>query len=370
MPDIWLDVDAAITVPVNLLSLTDDTDFKSREIAIAYNEAGMDLVWNFVTSAGIITQTAVTPTTSGVYDWTNSGDGMYKIEMPASGGGSTNNDTEGYGWFTGICTGVLPWRGPLIGFRAAELNDALVDGGDNLDVNITQWLGTAAATPTTAGVPTTALSSIGLDDILSTAVGMVEIAKSILDRVVTSHTTNNTLGKIIKGISEGWVADEGSVNDAEATTTSFISDLTQSIDSFFSDATVVFITGVLKGQSRLVSNYNGTTKTFSFDEAFTSAPVNETEFIVLAQHTHTITSITADIVAALNDPTTAAIAAAVASYDMGNGRTIEEALAFLRNKWSISGGILTVYDTDDTTVLWTASVSKTAGDPVSSVDPG
>ncbi|MDH5738732.1 MAG: hypothetical protein OEY77_00235 [Nitrospira sp.] len=143
MPDIYMDVDTALSeVPVNIFPLTDDTDFKTRETAVAYNASGMDLVWNFVASGGAFTQTAVTPTTGGVYDWTHQGDGMYTIEIPASGGGSINNDTEGYGWFTGLATGVLPWRGPIIGFRAAAINDALCDGGDNLDVNTVQFGGT------------------------------------------------------------------------------------------------------------------------------------------------------------------------------------------------------------------------------------
>lgn len=141
--DIWVDVDAAITVPVNLMPLIDDTDFKTREIGIVYNQAGMDLVWNFQTTAGVTSQVAVTPTTAGDYDWTHSGDGMYKIEIPASGGASINNDTEGFGWFSGICTGVLAWRGPVIGFRAAALNNALIDGGDILDVNPTELGGDA-----------------------------------------------------------------------------------------------------------------------------------------------------------------------------------------------------------------------------------
>lgn len=128
MPDLWMDVDTALSeVPVNIMPLLDDTDFKTRETAIAYNAAGMDLVWNFVTTGGAFTQTAVTPTTGGAYDWTHQGDGMYTIEIPASGGASINNDTEGFGWFTGVVTGVLPWRGPTIGFRAAGLNDALID---------------------------------------------------------------------------------------------------------------------------------------------------------------------------------------------------------------------------------------------------
>ena len=51
------------------------------------------------------------------------------------------------------------------------------------------------------------------------------------------------------------------------------------------------------------------------------------------------------------------------------GRTVKQALHFLRNKWSISAGTLTVTDTDDTTTSWTATVSTTAGNPVSTVDP-
>lgn len=51
------------------------------------------------------------------------------------------------------------------------------------------------------------------------------------------------------------------------------------------------------------------------------------------------------------------------------GRTVKQALHFLRNKWSIGGGTLTVTDTDDVTTSWTATVSTAAGNPVSTVDP-
>lgn len=127
--DIWMDVDTAIaSAPINIFPLTDDTDFKTREVALVYNQAGLDLVWNFVTTAGVMTQTAVTPTeTAGAYDWVNQGDGMYSVEIPATSGAGIKNDTEGHGWFTGYATGVLPWRGPIIGFRAAATNNSLID---------------------------------------------------------------------------------------------------------------------------------------------------------------------------------------------------------------------------------------------------
>jgi hypothetical protein len=45
------------------------------------------------------------------------------------------------------------------------------------------------------------------------------------------------------------------------------------------------------------------------------------------------------------------------------------ALRWLRNKWSISGGTLTVKKEDDTTDAWTGAVTQTAGDPTTAIDP-
>lgn len=156
MADIWMNVDAALSeVPVNLLPLIDDADFKTIEADVNYNAAGLSLIWHFVTTAGAYSQTAVTPTnTGGAYDWVEQGNGMFTIEIPASGGATINNDTEGFGWFTGVATGILPWRGPVIGFRAAALNDALIDGGDTLDVNTVSSAQIADSVPADGSLPT------------------------------------------------------------------------------------------------------------------------------------------------------------------------------------------------------------------------
>jgi hypothetical protein len=138
MSDFLYSVDTALAeVPVNILQLIDDTDFKTIEEAIAWNQAGMDLNWNFTDKDGNTTQTNVVPTTGGDYDWAHQGNGMYTIEMPASGGASANNDSEGFGWFSGVCDGVLPWRGPVIQFSPANVVDSLVDGTDKLEVDAT-----------------------------------------------------------------------------------------------------------------------------------------------------------------------------------------------------------------------------------------
>jgi hypothetical protein len=52
------------------------------------------------------------------------------------------------------------------------------------------------------------------------------------------------------------------------------------------------------------------------------------------------------------------------------GRTVTEALRFLRNKFAVVGTTLTVYREDDATVSWTATVGTTSGaDPITSSDP-
>lgn len=142
---IWMDVDIALSeVPVNTVPLTSDSDFKTVDEGIAYNESGMDLYWHFVKTDGTTTVTSVTPTTSGLHDWNHQDHGMYTLEIPASGG-TINNDTEGFGYFTGVADAVLPFRGPTIGFRAAALNNAMIDGGDYLDVNIVEISGDSTA---------------------------------------------------------------------------------------------------------------------------------------------------------------------------------------------------------------------------------
>lgn len=167
MSDLKMNINAALAaVPVNIFPLIDDTDFKTRETGVLYNQAGMDLVWNFITRAGDFVQTAVTPTTGGAYDWVNRGDAMYSIEIPATGGASINNNVEGYGWFTGICGGVLAWRGPVIYFGV--FNNEYQDGA--------VWIDTVNGVPGTVqyvnGLPTNPCNNFGPAFNLATNLGL------------------------------------------------------------------------------------------------------------------------------------------------------------------------------------------------------
>lgn len=216
MPAIWYDVDVALAeVPITISALIDDGDFKTREESVVYNQAGLDLVWNFTTTAGAMTQTAVTPTdTGGDYDWVNQGNGMYSIEIPASGGASINNDTEGFGWFTGFATGILPWVGPVCGFRAAALNNSLIDAGTTgllapttaartLDVTAT---GAAGIDWSNVENPTTALNlsatNIDVDQIVASVSGAVGSVTGAVGSVTgnVGGNVNGTVGSVVGAV--------------------------------------------------------------------------------------------------------------------------------------------------------------------------
>lgn len=82
---------------------------------------------------------------------------------------------------------------------------------------------------------------------------------------------------------EGAIA-VGTVNDASATTTSFIGSAGFSaVDDFYNGMSLVFTSGALANQVRRVNDYVGATKTFSFSVAFTSAPANGSSLIVLGR---------------------------------------------------------------------------------------
>jgi hypothetical protein len=192
--EMMLKVDTAVVVPVNLFPLLDDTDFKTRETAVAYNAAGMDLVWNFVTKAGATSQTAVTPTTGGVYDWAHTGDGMYNIEIPASGGASINNDTEGYGWFTGVATGVLPWRSPVFCFVVATTVDALLDASANLTTLLSPGTGTGQISLASGAVTAGTVSDKTGYALATAPPTLAQIEASTLAKETTAADAANAAG--------------------------------------------------------------------------------------------------------------------------------------------------------------------------------
>jgi hypothetical protein len=265
VPDLIMVVDTALPeVPVNLMPLLDSTDFVTRETAVAYNAAGMDLVWNFVTTEGAFTQTAVTPTTAGTYDWAHQGDGMYTIEIPDTGGASINNNALGFGWFTGVATGVLPWRGPTIQFSPANVVNSLVLGTDKLQVHadeITNGLITAAAIATGA-IDADAIADNAIDAgaIATGAITAAKFAAGAIDAAAIADNAIDagalaanaiTSAKIATGAITSSTFAAGAIN-AAAIAADAITDA-----KVASDVTIASVTGAVGSVTGAVGSVTG-----------------------------------------------------------------------------------------------------------------
>ena len=167
----------------------------------------------------------------------------------------------------------------------------------NLDATVSSRLapaGTLAAVTLVNGLANDVVDS----DALATS-AVTEIAGGAADQVwdeaVSDHNTSGSFGESLRQVNQGIVSAESTVNDASATTLSFVTNLTEASDDHYNDLTVVFTTGALTGQSRICTDYNGTTKTLTFDEAWTEAPADTDDFIILNIHNHTLTQISENV---------------------------------------------------------------------------
>ena len=138
------------------------------------------------------------------------------------------------------------------------------------------------------GAWTTATGFATAGDSMGLTAGAID---AILDEALVGHNVAGSIGKSIRQILEGTVSNESSVVDESATTTSFVTALTETIDNHYKDTSLVFIDGALKGQSRPIFGYDGTTKTITIDEAFTESPSNGDSFIIKTDHVHPISEI-------------------------------------------------------------------------------
>ena len=76
----------------------------------------------------------------------------------------------------------------------------------------------------------------------------------------------------------------GSVNDAAATTTSWIGDSGLSaVNDFYNKSLLIFTSGANEGIAEKIDDYVGATRTISMQNAFPSAPANTDTFVILGK---------------------------------------------------------------------------------------
>jgi len=121
------------------------------------------------------------------------------------------------------------------------------------------------------------------------------IVDGVWDEPLTGSTHNDptSAGRRLRQ-SSAWLSAEGKAVGTP-TNTSVQTDLTQTQSSFYVDQTMVFTSGSLAGEARIVTAYDGTTKTLTFDEPWVLAPSASDEFAIFSDHIHPISQVASGV---------------------------------------------------------------------------
>ena len=213
--------------------------------------------------------------------------GLHLVEIDTSNNTDTGFWASGSSYTVRLVTAktvaTYSVSGLLIGEFSIELQTADVRkiGGDGQSATDLKDFADAGYDPTTNTV------TAELDSAATAA--LVDL---IWDEPLTGATHNvaTSSGKRLRQTTAFQQID-ATVNDAAASTTTFITTLSSSVDNFYNDSMLVFTDGALAGQVRAIYDYIGATKTIILEEALTSAPVNGVAFAVVSLHIHPVSQI-------------------------------------------------------------------------------
>lgn len=196
---------------------------------------------------------------------------------------------------------ILPLRQDFVVIDTAIYDGLYADGATEIPANVTKWLGTAAATPTTAGVPevdlthiagaavSTTTAQLGVNVVqLSADATAADNAEAFFDGtgyagtnnvipLVTDITTKTGFRLSATGVDDVWdEATSGHVaagsfgavlptiraNTAQAgaATTITLDASASAVDDFYTNQMIHIVSGTGATQGRIISDYDGTTK--------------------------------------------------------------------------------------------------------------
>lgn len=233
--------------------------------------------------------------------------------------------------------------------------------GADIKVAVTHWVATAVATPTVNGVPEvdithwngTAIAGVdtaGYPKVtIKDGTGQGEIATTSgkVDGVILADTLTTYTGNTVQtGDSYGRIGALGAGLTALATQASV-----NTIDDFL-DTEIADISARIPAALTAGGNIKAETKVIA------AAAIDAASIAAAA----------GSKIADITIRRTFANAAASSDGDTKTGRSLLGAIAKATNKWSISGATLTVYESDDSTSLFTQTVTTTAGNPITALD--
>lgn len=157
--------------------------------------------------------------------------------------------------------------------------------------------------------------------------------------------------------TKGTVSD--STSPLTATTTSFRTDLTD-VDDFWIDAMIIFTSGSLSGQSRIITDFANTNGVVTLDEALSGVPADGDDFIIHHTHVHTVSQLVNSI---LTTQMTEDYAANGVAPTLAQAQF---AIHQMLMQFGISGTSLTVKKLDNSTTAFIVTLDD-ASDPTSAV---
>jgi hypothetical protein len=400
-------IETALTITNERLTLTADTDDGNAPTNILDNVTG-----------------ATSGTANDLNYITGNDAGMMQLELSAA---NTNRLGRMLLSITDAANHVPVFHEFMV--LPAMIYDAFVAGTDVLDASVTQWLGTAASTPTVAGVPNVNaktwndLATVALPLVPTTAGRTLDVSTGGEAGVDWANVGSPTTTVGLSGTTVG-------------TLTTYTGNTPQTGDSYarigaagVSLSAIPDLAGVTTLLSRLsaaragyLDNVNNSTlagASFPTDPADQSLVLAATDALAAAiaalnnlsqanirtavglasanldTQLSTIDDFLDTEVAAIKAKTDLLPASPAATGDamtLTSGertsiadallkrdwtavtgeaaRSLLNALRFVRNKWSVSGTTLTVTKEDDTTAAWTSTVTVDAtADPVTGSDP-
>lgn len=187
------------------------------------------------------------------------------------------------------------------------------NSGGRPEVNVSHWSGTVLAAADTAGYPKVTVKG-------GTGTGEISLSSGVVsaDAVKVNGNASNaaTLGLWLTGIaatgfdasdigsSYGYFFSLNSVRalaaDSGTTTTLVDAALTESATDYWKGAQVVFLSGSIAGQSRLVTGFNPATDTLTFSPATTAAVGTNIYLLISAGGRVDAVALSGDSVAADN----------------------------------------------------------------------
>lgn len=155
---------------------------------------------------------------------------------------------------------------------AAKIADGAIDAGAFAADAIT-------AAKLAADVTTELQNGLATASALSTVEGKIDELDTNVDTLLTR--LSSTRAGYLDSLNAPALPNGEVVSDGGNSATSFVTDRTESTDDYWKDALLLLTSGVLTGQVKKVTAYNGTTKAVTVENGFTGTPAAGVTFLLV-----------------------------------------------------------------------------------------